>query len=183
MVQRAEYTLTGRDARWLTEHAERLSCPAMADLDWFPFWLRDFDEGTREMTNEEVGAYLRLLYYQFHSGSIPADRERAAHVTGERFSDGTWQLLQKKFVADPSVPADRLVNLRMREVRLDAEARFKRRSEANRQNGRAGGLARGERLQSLGSQQPERVASDSPANGKRSANDTPANERRLSSTR
>lgn len=137
------------------------------DLDWFPFFLRDFDEGTREMTNEEVGAYLRLLYYQWHYGSIPADRERASKITGERFGDTTWSMLLKKFVPDASVPEDRLVNKRMQQTRIEQEARYQRRVEANRANGKRGGLSRGRKLRALGTQASEQVASESLASGNR----------------
>lgn len=152
------------------------------DLDWFPFFLRDFDDGTKEMTNEDVGAYLRLLFYQWHYGSIPADRERASRVTGERFSDATWAMLQAKFVPDPSVPADRLINKRMQAERAEAEERFARRSEANRRNGQRGGLERGRRLRTLGAPASERVASDSLANGQRSGSGSEANAQRMRST-
>lgn len=149
------------------------------DLDWFPFFLRDFDEGTREMTNEEVGAYLRLLYYHFHNGSIPADQARAGYITGERLTDSVWAKLGEKFTAE-TAPPGRLVNVRMCNVRAVAEAAFKRRSEANRLNGQKGGLARGRKLRaqagSRANAQPERIASESPservANGK-----PPARER------
>jgi uncharacterized protein YdaU (DUF1376 family) len=138
------------------------------DLDWFPFYWRDFDEGTREMTNEEVGAYLRLLQFQWSYGSVPADRDRAARITGERFSDTTWATLSKKFVADPGLAADRLVNLRMQQVRREQEAKSAHRIEVNRENGRRGGLERGRRLRAMGNSEP---LSDSVAgrlaNGKR----------------
>jgi uncharacterized protein YdaU (DUF1376 family) len=123
-------------------------------LDWFPFYWRDFDDGTREMTNEEVGAYWRLLYYQWQYGSIPADKELAARITGERFDDRTWARLLSKFVPDKSVPGDRLVNLRMQAVRSSQEARYGRRIESARLNGQKGGLARAERLRSLAGSEP-----------------------------
>ena len=37
----------------------------------FRFWVDDFDGGTSYMTNEELGAYLRLLIYQFRNECIP----------------------------------------------------------------------------------------------------------------
>ncbi len=152
------------------------------DLDWFPFFLRDFDEGTREMTNEEVGAYLRLLYYHFHHGSIPADQARAGYITGERLTDSVWATLRQKFT-DENAPPERLINVRMCNVRAVAEAAFRRRSEANRLNGQKGGLARGRKLRALAESganaQPERIASDSlsdsPANGKPPASEWQAN--------
>jgi uncharacterized protein YdaU (DUF1376 family) len=126
------------------------------NLDWFPFFHGDFDEGTRGLTNEEVGAYLRLLSFQWRYGSIPADPERAGRITGERFSESTWKALQEKFKHDPSVPGDRLVNLRMRKERIEAERRYERRARVNRKNGSKGGLAK-------------RMASESLANGQRIA--------------
>lgn len=37
----------------------------------FRFWVDDWEGGTSMMTNEEAGAYLRLLVYQFRNESIP----------------------------------------------------------------------------------------------------------------
>lgn len=112
------------------------------DLEWFPFYWRDFDEATREFTNEETGAYFRLLYYQWQFGSIPADRERAGRITGERFSDRTWKGMLTKFVPDPSVPGDRLVNQRMKTVRATQETKAENRIRVNTENGLRGVLAR-----------------------------------------
>lgn len=112
------------------------------DLEWFPFFWRDFDEATREYTNEETGAYFRLLYYQWQYGSIPADRERAGRITGERFNDATWKSLLKKFVPDVGMPPDRLVNQRMKTVRAEQEAKAERRITVNTENGLRGVAAR-----------------------------------------
>jgi uncharacterized protein YdaU (DUF1376 family) len=105
------------------------------NLDWFPFFWRDFDEATREMTNEEVGAYWRLLFYQWQYGSIPADMERAARITGERFGEKTGAMLLKKFLSAEGLPPDRLVNPRMAEIRAEQEAKYERRSNAGRKAG------------------------------------------------
>lgn len=150
------------------------------NLDWFPFFLRDFDEGTRELTNEEVGAYLRLLYYHFHNGSIPADRARAGYITGEALTEAVWATLTQKFLAD-GAPPGRLVNMRMANVRSIAEASFKRRSEANKVNGMKGGLARAERLRTRAGAQSQRIASESLTNGKQMVSEPQPSDRRSSS--
>jgi uncharacterized protein YdaU (DUF1376 family) len=105
------------------------------DLEWFPFYWRDFDEGTRELTNEEVGAYMRLLSYQWRMGSIPADRARAGRVTGEQISETAWEGLQRKFIAHEE--PGRLVNARMSEVREEQRRKHARRAAAGQLGGRA----------------------------------------------
>jgi uncharacterized protein YdaU (DUF1376 family) len=110
---------------------------AELDLEWFPFYWRDFDEGTRELTNEECGAYWRLLSYQWRMGSIPADRARASRITGEQISEGAWEALQRKFPPDPN-EAGRLVNVRMREIRVRQARRHALRVAAGRMGGLAG---------------------------------------------
>jgi uncharacterized protein YdaU (DUF1376 family) len=126
------------------------------DLEWFPFYWRDFDEGTRELTNEEVGAYMRLLSYQWRMGSIPADRARAGRVTGEQISETAWEGLQRKFIAHEE--PGRLVNARMREVRTEQARRHALRVAA----GRAGGYAKAS--SNAPSNAPSNAASPTPSN-------------------
>lgn len=42
----------------------------------FQFYADDFIAGTSDMTNEEVGVYVRLLCYQWSKGAIPSDTDR-----------------------------------------------------------------------------------------------------------
>lgn len=42
-------------------------------LFWFPYYPADFEEGTSDFTLAEVGAYQRLLNYQWAKDGIPAD--------------------------------------------------------------------------------------------------------------
>lgn len=48
----------------------------------FQFYADDFIGGTCDMTPEEVGAYVRLLCYQWGRGAIPSDADKLARVAG-----------------------------------------------------------------------------------------------------
>lgn len=48
----------------------------------FQFYPADFIMGTMAMTPEQVGAYIRLLCYQWENGPIPNDDELLARITG-----------------------------------------------------------------------------------------------------
>jgi len=48
----------------------------------FQFYASDFLAGTCDMSAEEVGAYIRLLCYQWDRGFIPNDAERCERIAG-----------------------------------------------------------------------------------------------------
>ncbi len=48
----------------------------------FQFYPQDFLVGTADMTPEEVGAYIRLLCYQWSKGGLPNDHQRCAAMSG-----------------------------------------------------------------------------------------------------
>lgn len=48
----------------------------------FQFYADDFLAGTADMTNEEVGAYIRLLCHQWSKGCIPGDMDRVSRMAG-----------------------------------------------------------------------------------------------------
>ena len=47
---------------------------------WFAFYPGDFETDTADLTNEEVGAYIRLLSFHFSNDSIPADLHRISNI-------------------------------------------------------------------------------------------------------
>jgi uncharacterized protein YdaU (DUF1376 family) len=63
----------------------------------FLFYPSDFNDGTQDFTNEEVGAYLRLLLFQFSQGHLPL--ERIKKRLGSDF-DKLWPVLESKFTTD-----------------------------------------------------------------------------------
>lgn len=85
---------------------------------------------TQGWKDDEFGAYLRLLIYQFDKGSIPKESSaRARIITTEKKN---WPLLSEKFPEDEK---GQLKNAFMESVR---EAR-KKNGEKNKANGKNGG--------------------------------------------
>jgi hypothetical protein len=63
----------------------------------FLFYPSDFNDGTQDFTNEEVGAYIRLLLFQFSQGRLSLDRVR--RKLGYDF-EKLWPILSPKFKTD-----------------------------------------------------------------------------------
>ena len=63
----------------------------------FLFYVGDFNEGTQDFTNEEVGTYLRLLLFQFSQGHLPLGRIK--RKLNSDF-DKLWPILSSKFIED-----------------------------------------------------------------------------------
>ena len=96
----------------------------MAKDPAFLFYPSDFNDGTQDFTNEEVGAYIRLLLFQFSQGHLPLDRIK--RKLGSDF-DSLWPMLSQKFQTDE----DGLFY----NARLDAEvSKRKAFSESRRKN-------------------------------------------------
>lgn len=95
----------------------------------FQFYAKDFISGTMHMTTEEVGAYIRLLCFQWEHGSVPNDIKALARITGSRKS--VINEVLKKFTSTESG----LVNQRLNKSR---EEQFAYR-ERQRLNGVKGG--------------------------------------------
>jgi uncharacterized protein YdaU (DUF1376 family) len=87
----------------------------------FQFYHRDFLTATAHMTNDVVGAYIRLLIHQWETGSVPNDRREIAeicHFKG-RSSARVWCQLKDKF---PLGQDGRLRNPRLEQVRTASAA-------------------------------------------------------------
>jgi uncharacterized protein YdaU (DUF1376 family) len=71
----------------------------MSKLPWFPFYASDFLTSTGSMSNEEVGAYIKLLCYQWDKGVLPKDPVRLARLAGcDRIAFASlWNILRDKF--------------------------------------------------------------------------------------
>lgn len=69
----------------------------MSKSDWVAFSTADFLVGTTELSNDEVGVYIRLLCLQHQRGSLPSDLAQLARlVPGVRKA---WPAIASKFVA------------------------------------------------------------------------------------
>jgi hypothetical protein len=69
----------------------------MAKDPAFLFYPGDFNDGTQDFTNEEVGAYIRLLLFQFSQGHLSIDRIK--RKLGRDF-EALWPMLAGKFILD-----------------------------------------------------------------------------------
>ncbi len=69
----------------------------MANNPSFSFYVNDFEGGTRHMTDEELGCYIRLLLAQFNRGGILPNN----HDFLRRFCtsfDKSWAIVCEKFI-------------------------------------------------------------------------------------
>jgi len=62
----------------------------------FQFYASDFLVDTAEMTNQEVGAYIRLLSHQWVNGGLNGDPNRLANAVGIGLLD-VWDHIKHKF--------------------------------------------------------------------------------------
>lgn len=65
----------------------------------FLLYVRDFLEGTEDLTYEETGMYIRLLCHEWERGFLPADKGRLSRLLRVPLStlEGPWQILSEKF--------------------------------------------------------------------------------------
>lgn len=61
----------------------------------FQLYADDFLSGTIDMSQEEVGAYIRLLCHQWGKGSVPDDKARLQRIAGGRVSDAVMAKFPK----------------------------------------------------------------------------------------
>jgi uncharacterized protein YdaU (DUF1376 family) len=98
-----------------------------AYVKWFP---GAFMAGTAHLSNEEVGAYIRLLCWQAQSTELPNDFDRLSRLADGMNAD-TWKSIRDKFMVDDDTGG--LYNQRMRLEMLTASERVeKSKSAANK---------------------------------------------------
>jgi uncharacterized protein YdaU (DUF1376 family) len=108
---------------------------------YLPFYGRDFydDENVMVMDLAQQGAYLKLLWKCWSEGSIPADPEKLAAMTGtarKAFEASIWPKLERCFHALISHP-DRLTNGRIERLRAERESFIGACSEAGKRGAEA----------------------------------------------
>jgi uncharacterized protein YdaU (DUF1376 family) len=90
--------------------------PTLKTSPSFQFYPADFLNGTMLMSAEEVGAYIRMLSYQWQQGSCPTDADDLAKITGLSAKKLARRVLQK-FAETP----DGLKNTRLEDARKELE--------------------------------------------------------------
>lgn len=67
----------------------------MAKDPVFPLYYNDIDRSTKTWTDEEFGAYMRLLMEQWDKGFLPKDYQRLTRIATSL--DKNWPMLKCKF--------------------------------------------------------------------------------------
>jgi uncharacterized protein YdaU (DUF1376 family) len=93
----------------------------------FQLYADDFLSGTMDMSQEDVGAYIRLLCHQWNRGSIPVATERQQRLAGGCVS---VEVLSK-FEAGPD---GNLRNRRLEEVRAVSDAYRQKQAEKGKKS-------------------------------------------------
>jgi uncharacterized protein YdaU (DUF1376 family) len=83
---------------------------------WFAFYPDDFDGGTAAMSLAAVGAFVRLLNYQFAHGFLPKNDEKICRIL--RAKPREWKAIRDEVISKFSEDENgELLNLRMDEER------------------------------------------------------------------
>jgi len=101
----------------------------MAKAPAFQFYAADFLTDTAEMTDQEVGVYIRLLSHQWVNGSLHSDPKRLANGVAIGVLE-VWQELEHKF---PLCDDGRRRNQRLEETRQQQQDYRDKQAEAGRQ--------------------------------------------------
>jgi uncharacterized protein YdaU (DUF1376 family) len=96
----------------------------MAKDPIFPLYYNDLDRSTKTWTDEEFGAYVRLLMEQWDKGFIPKDYQRLTRIATSL--DKNWPLLKSKFVEVEG----NFQNIRLEEIRAK-KSKFKEKQRSN----------------------------------------------------
>ena len=100
----------------------------------FQFYADDFLAGTLEMSQEEVGQFIRLLCHQWNRGSIPVETEKQQRLTGGCVS---VDVLAKFRLCEDGL----LRNQRLEAVRSERDRFLQQQSEKGRKSAESRKLA------------------------------------------
>lgn len=118
---------------------------------FLPLYYQRLLTSTTGWKDDEFGAYLRLLIYQFDKGCIPNDIESIARIAPS--AKKTWKVIGEKFTVceDGNLRNSVMENIRNKQLK---------KSEINSKNGKKGGIAPKRTVSERGSEM-EANASDS----------------------
>lgn len=98
---------------------------------YFPLFYQRLLTSTTGWTDQEFGAYIRLLIYQFDNGSIPSDINQIARIAPS--AKKVWSLLSTKFIDNGN---GGLINTTMDEIRKETKRKQEIRKELGKRGGR-----------------------------------------------
>jgi uncharacterized protein YdaU (DUF1376 family) len=132
------------------------------DLPWFPMYPNDFLTSTMSMSNEVLGAYIRLLCYAWVNDGIPDDRNMIDRISGGLTDEG-WNEIRERLVLNgdrsgdrdgdrrarwvhPRMERERAKTADVRSARQKAAEQTNNRRLAARNNGQRSGDRDGDRI-------------------------------------
>lgn len=89
-----------------------------------PLYYNDINSSTEHWSDEEFGAYMRLLIHQWDKGGLPDDSTRLKRIASTVRKH--WKLLKDKFKKDPD---GQLRNPRMEEIRINRNKFLEKQAE------------------------------------------------------
>lgn len=141
----------------------------------FSFYAKDFLTGTATFSLEEVGAYVKLLCYQWDAGSVPATPRERARILGCTAAQerAIWLRIVSKFAA----VGDAYQNSRLEEERVK-QAERRQKLAANGSKGGSQKVANAtqaleQKPQQLGGQNPSLSSSSSFASSEKQEQERP----------
>lgn len=104
-------------------------------LDWFPLYVYEFITDIAGWKNSEVGAYFRLLCFQWINGSLPGDLERLAILANEPIKEFKilWETIGCKF----TIQNKQHFNLKLEKVRKQQQKLIEKKSNAGIEGAKA----------------------------------------------
>ncbi len=92
----------------------------MANNPSFSLYVNDFEGGTRHMTDEELGCYVRLLFAQFNREKLPNNPDflrrfctsfdKSWAIVGEKFEKIDENFLQNKRLVQETIKRDNFID-------------------------------------------------------------------------
>lgn len=131
------------EARETMADTEEYTTPGKSPA--FQFYARDFDSGTRALSAEEVGSYIRLLCHEWDKGSLPSGLEPLSRIAGVSLvrMRRVWASLQDYFIVDPDDPSHtKLINVRLERERLKQAEYRRRQSDASKKRWDSRGITK-----------------------------------------
>jgi len=104
------------------------------NLPYFPCYIADWLIDTQDLTDEQDGAYFRVVRYQWKHGSIPNDMKIMRRISDS--IDDTWPVINKFFKIDEN---DNLINGRTDRERQKIVSKIKAGSKGGSKTPSKGG--------------------------------------------
>lgn len=102
----------------------------MTDFPWFPLYVDDWMRATATMTDEQAGAYMRLLCHAWAENGLPTHEAEIQRIG--RWSAGAWKRIWPVVSTKWAEVDGRLVNQRQERERKGRDAYREGRAEAGR---------------------------------------------------